>query len=431
MKKLILTGGIVASLFAAQTSFAQEEDKGQLTISGQVRPRFEFRNGFKKPIDAGQEPSAFMEQRARVNMMYKKSDFNVKISVQDVRIWGETGQINKTDGLTSFHEAYGEWTPNKNIALRVGRQELVYDDARILGNLGWAAQGRSHDAAKFVYKDSTWEFHAIGTYNQDGLTPEPAKLQSPTGGVFTTPSPGAGSVDTDLNFALPNPLSSQILWFKTAFKGGDISFLALNDFSQITNSNGSTGIVSRLTAGTNAMYKTGDVKLNGTFYAQIGKTSGNQRATGVMASLYATYTGSKKVIPTIGVDYLSGDDTSTVDVSEQFNPLYGTHHKFYGFMDYFYVGNGHGNRGLIDVYAKSVFKLGKPGKLVAHVHGFLSAAENYNRFDFAKDGSKNSEKYLGTEVDLVYVKPISKGATFKLGTSVSSIPFKFNFKASR
>lgn len=431
MRKVVLTGSLIASMFAGQLVFGQEAVKsslkpGQLTISGQVRPRFEFRNGFKKPTQEGDEPSAFMEQRSRINMMYKAPMFNVKLSLQDVRIWGETGQINKTDGLTSFHEAYGEYTPNKNVALRIGRQELVYDDSRVLGNLGWAAQARSHDAVKFVYTDSTWQFHAIGTYNQDGLTPEPAKLQSPTGGVFNTPTPGAGSIDTDLNFALPNPLSSQILWFKKAFKGGNITLLAMNDLRQVSDSVGATtGVVAVGTFGTNVMYKAGDIKLNGTFYGQVGKTTGTQKTNGILGSLSATYTGGKKVIPTIGFDYVSGDDKETSDVTEGFDPLYGTHHKFYGFMDYFYVGNGHnggGNQasgGLIDVYAKTVFKLGKPGKLLAHVHVFASPTDVTDDIAVARDATSEETlgSYLGTELDLVYVKPLAKNVTFKLGTS--------------
>lgn len=441
MKKVILTGSIIASLFAGESVMAQDALKdGQLTISGQVRPRFEFRNGFKKPLREGEEAAAFMEQRSRINLMYKKSDFNIKLSVQDVRIWGETGQINKTDGLTSFHEAYGEWTPNKKSALRIGRQELVYDDARILGNLGWAAQARSHDALKYVYTDSTWEFHAIATYNQDGLTAEPGKLQSPSAGQLTNPGGNTVAVDQDLNFALANPYSSQILWFKKKFKGGNITFLALNDLIQKTTT---AGNVARLTLGTNPTIKFGDIKLAGSFYYQLGKHSQAQDAGGLLASLAATYTGGKKVIPTIGFDYVSGDDTETTDAQEGFNPLYGTHHKFYGLMDYFYVGNGHGNgpnagtpkgnqnntsSGLIDIYAKAVFKLGKPGKILAHAHFFASPTDIQD--DLEVDPEAFTPSYLGTELDLVYVKSVAKNVTLKIGTSFM-LPTEAMFSAKQ
>ncbi|MDZ7608893.1 MAG: hypothetical protein U5K79_25710 [Cyclobacteriaceae bacterium] len=39
-------------------------------------------------------------------------------------------------------------------------------------------------------------------------------------------------------------------------------------------------------------------------------------------------------------------DTDLTDTNDKsFNPLYGTNHKFYGYMDYFYVGNSHGQVG--------------------------------------------------------------------------------------
>lgn len=424
MKRILLSGIVLASLLGGESLQAQDMKDGQLTIGGQVRPRFEFRNGFKRPTRDGEEPAAFMEQRSRVNAMYKTSKFNIKMSFQDIRIWGDVGQINKSDALTSFHEAYGEWTPDSTSSLRIGRQEFVYDDARILGNLGWAAQGRSFDAIKYVYKAPSAEFHFAATYNQDASTPEPAKLQSPTAGVAN----GRGS--SAEGFTLPYPLSTQFAWFKTKLGSvGNVSFLALNDFTQITNSNNSTGLVARGTIGANPNLKFGDFKVDGSFYFQIGKNNGTQRTQGVLGNLDLTYVGGKKVIPTIGFDFLSGDDTETTDVTEGFNPLYGTHHKFYGYMDYFYVGNGHRNlaggtpaagqnntsAGLVDIYAKSVFKLGKPGKLVAHLHGFFSPTDIDDPITVDPEDTQGS--YLGTELDLVYVKKLSGKVTLKVGQS--------------
>lgn len=398
---------MASMLLTSNISFGQDVKDGELLISGQVRPRFEFRNGFKKPVQEGEEPSAFMEQRGRINLLYKASKYNVKLSLQDVRIWGDVGQINKSDGLSSFHEAYGEWLPNKNVAVKIGRQELVYNDARILGNLDWAAQGRAHDAFKFVYTDSTWEAHFIATYNQDATVQEPAKLQSPTGGDFN------GTGTSAIGFKLPYPYMSQMGYFKTTFAKGDFSALIINDVTQKTTT---TGNVNRLTIGIDPHYTLGKIKLSASAYYQIGKESDAMKSNGFLASLSATYNTGKKITPTLGFDILSGDDTTSKKVNEGFNPLYGTHHAFYGFMDYFYVGNGHSNTGLVDLYLKTDIKF-KASKLMAHVHGFMSQSENFNRQKFVLDGTKESAKYLGTELDLVYVKALTKNIKFNLGTS--------------
>jgi len=54
-----------------------------------------------------------------------------------------------------------------------------------------------------------------------------------------------------------------------------------------------------------------------------------------------------------GVEYLSGNDLLDNERKEKnaFIPLYGTNHKFNGWMDHFYVGNwGAGFPGLIDIF---------------------------------------------------------------------------------
>ena len=70
-----------------------------------------------------------------------------------------------------------------------------------------------------------------------------------------------------------------------------------------------------------------------------------------MAALKANYQINKKINIDAGSDYLSGKNmnSSSANIS-YFNPLYGTHHKFYGYMEYFYVSNPHKNVGLSDSY---------------------------------------------------------------------------------
>ena len=85
------------------------------------------------------------------------------------------------------------------------------------------------------------------------------------------------------------------------------------------------------------------------------------------------------------------DDTS--DDIKSFAPLFGTNHKFNGWMDYFYVGNHAGSVGLVDIYGNIGFKKGKFSfKMIPHM--FMSHAK-------ITDMSNNEmEKYLGTEIDM-------------------------------
>lgn len=402
MRKILLTLTVICAV-ALSTSFAQ------LTLDGQFRPRAEFRNGFKKPTLENDDPAFFIEQRTRLNVGYKADKFRTKLALQDVRIWGEVGQINKTDGLFSVHEAYGDYLFNSKTYLRIGRQELVYDDHRVLGSLDWAAQGRSHDALRFVKQDSLWEFHAAVTWNQDNRPAEPAKLQGTNANAYTTAQGAYANTETNTIFQLANPKSTQFMWFKYMMGKSNVTALVLNDVVQTTD----TTTHARQLVGINPTLVAGKIKVAGTFYYQFGKANDSVSYGGLLASLNATYTGSKSIIPTIGFDYLSGEDASTGDKIETFNPLYGTHHKFYGLMDYFYVGNGHGNKGLLDIYVKAVIKTKGKAKFLAHVHQFMAAAD----VNDPTDASKMMSKGLGTEIDLVYVQPLAKGVVLKAGYS--------------
>lgn len=57
-----------------------------------------------------------------------------------------------------------------------------------------------------------------------------------------------------------------------------------------------------------------------------------------MASLQAAYAIDKTWTVVASADYLSGDSGDS-DKYKAFNVLYGTHHKFYGAMDYFYASD--------------------------------------------------------------------------------------------
>lgn len=398
--------GLALTVFGAEAQFS---------LSGQFRPRTEMRNGFKKPIQNGEEIALFTEQRTRLTADYKSAAIETRLSFQDIRIWGEVGQINKSDQLLSVHEAYAIYSADSlgKHKIKFGRQELVYDDHRVLGSLGWAAQARSHDALRYMYQSGGTQFHAIGIWNQNNNKTEPQKLQNAHQGTFgNNYNIQAGPNGTTL-FNLPQPKTALYLWFNTKIAGGkkgNISFLSMSEGYQ----RDSVTVIPLHTFGTTPTLIFGDIKLHSSFYYQMGSITNNVKINGMLAHLEFTYT-KPKIKPTIGFDYLSGDDKTTANI-EGFNPLHGTHHKFYGFMDYFYVGNGHnggGNGasgGLMDAYFKTAFPI-KKSKLVTHLHGFMSPT------DVTSNTGQQEGSFLGAELDLVWVKKMKEGVMLKVGYS--------------
>ncbi|NNE54957.1 MAG: alginate export family protein, partial [Flavobacteriales bacterium] len=139
------------------------------TVDADLRARFEFRHGFKTLFPDSANPAAFVVQRTRLKIGHKGENVHFFTSLQNIRVWGDVSQLNSSDvNGVAVHEAWAKISFNENIGLKVGRQELNYDDARILGNVDWAMQGRSHDAALLRFSDNDLKIDAGVAFNQDG-----------------------------------------------------------------------------------------------------------------------------------------------------------------------------------------------------------------------------------------------------------------------
>lgn len=367
---------------------------GQLTVTGEIRPRAEFRNGFKSPGTEATDPAFFIEQRSRLFATYKTEKIGLKLVFQDVRIWGNTSQIYKTDpALTNLYEAWGEYHFTPSVSLRIGRQEFDYDNARFLGNLDWAAQGRSHDAVRFIYNNQAGlTLHAGSAFNQN-VPFEPGQL--------------SGTYYSGVN----NYKIMQYVWIDREAGKGKISVLVFNDGRERAD----TTTFFRQTYGAIGEQTFGKVKLGGELYYQGGKDPAGKQVSAWLAAVNATLNTTLTPL-TIGVDYLSGSEANETK-NKSFNPLYGTNHKFYGFMDYFYVGNNHGQNGktagLVDIYLQSKFKLSEQSALIAHYHHFESPTAIY-----AMEGTgEKLSAVLGNEIDLVYNLNIAPAVNLKVGYS--------------
>ncbi|CAN5877393.1 hypothetical protein BH24BAC1_BH24BAC1_34050 [soil metagenome] len=167
-----LLGGLVLGLLSCQVAQAQ------FTLTGQLRTRSELRDGQGTLSSREAVPAFFTSQRTRLNVGYTGYRFKLYSALQDVRLWGQDAStINRItpdayDGLL-LHEAWGEialvdtGAVLENFSLKVGRQELVYDDSRLLGNLDWLQQGRRHDLALLKLEHQGWMGHLGVAFNQN------------------------------------------------------------------------------------------------------------------------------------------------------------------------------------------------------------------------------------------------------------------------
>lgn len=368
---------------------------GQFTISGEFRPRTEYDHGTKKLASPGQEAVIFTSQRTRLNIQFNNEFIASRISLQDIRIWGSQPQLNITDGLTSVHEAWAKVKFNDKFALKAGRQEIIYDDHRIFGNVGWSQQGRSHDAALIQFTDKKLFNADLGiAYNQNAVPSIP----------FTVSN---------------NYKAMQYLWLhKDIAEKLGLSILVLNNGNQLITKIDSVtnkySIIYSQTAGTRLTYKINDnYRLAASAYYQTGKdaTNKNLNAYYVSAEAGASFL-EKKLNLALGFERLSGTaQNSAGSENNSFTPFYGTNHKFNGHLDYFYVGNHLNSVGLQDNYLQISYKAGKwnPG---LDIHNFSSAAQIFDKIN-----NKSYDAALGNELDFYLNYKWNDWVTFSGGYS--------------
>jgi len=403
MKKLIT---LIVVLMVSATTYAQ------FTLKGEFRPRTELNHGYKSLMsEQGTMFSISTTQRTRLGMSYQSKLYKIGLQIQDVRGWGQTPQLTSVDGYTTtIHQAWAEVMLTDKFSVKLGRQELNYDDQRILGAVNWAQQARSHDLALFKYEDG-FKLHF-------GLAVNQVQTRS---------------------FAVPKTYKSmQFLWFNKQFSDAyTLSVLILNngvDDVTLNNPTASPMTTYSQIIGQRSVFKSGDIKVGFNFYYQMGQDKdtyvddeGMNQHLGYSAmniGLDFTYKFSDNISFGLGYEFLSGESQTDTSIeyshtNHAFAPLYGTNHKFNGWMDYFYVGN-HGNSvGLQDIYLKLDYK---KNKFIAGAafHYFMSAADVRDWDKYYSSGRTEVTALssgLGMELDTYIGYKHSKGVLFKAGIS--------------
>ncbi|HTR28626.1 MAG TPA: alginate export family protein [Puia sp.] len=444
----------------------------QLSVTGQLRVRSELRDGYGTLETAGSQPAFVTTQRARLTFRYLSSRVIFQTSVQDVRVWGgDASTIDNADGARlSVHEAWAELvlanTEDSSLGhsgiqylgCRIGRQELVYDDQRLLGNLDWLQQARRHDAMVWkavqrlwradlgvAFNQNTDAFNYNGTYytpdniaayvrdSKGDLAPTPAGFVPLVGASGLSAMNGKPSLVAapGTNGATQNYKSMQFLYIAKRFHGATLSGLLLTDefgrykpdsVRDIAGTDtgyiygwhfNQAGANLRITGGiylTAPLGPSGRWKLVAGAYYQAGKNPSGTHLAAYTTTMSLTY-GGRLFSATAGWDYLSGNNAfSSSTTDHRFDPLYGTPHKFWGYMDYFYAGTGSAAGGLDNPYVKAKYN-SRNGRLTTELcyHYFGLAAAQKDQ----KGGTL--DKYLGSEADWITDYSMNRSTTLEAG----------------
>ena len=406
MKKVILSALFLAALPSVVQAQEENTPENSFTLSAQLRPRFEYRNGAYIPLQEGEKPAILINNRTRLNLDYHHGDqLQLFLSFQNVNIWGQAPQVqlnDRTGGLSIF-EAYAALPIYKDINAKIGRQMIVLDEDRIFGSLDWHPAGRAHDAININWKNDKLSLRSFFAFNQnyfDGnASSVNGNVNNPKGQYFyiapgTQPYQHLEAVHAHYDFAPTQGLS----------------FLVAN-LGQRNSSNNDIDY-NMQTIGFHYRGKSDALRYGAEGYLQTGKNAAGKDKEAFLLAALVGYQFTPTFSATLGLDYLSGNDTnSSSNKDKAFNPFSGTNHKFYGFMDHFYVLPNSPKVGLLNPYLNLNLKTSDKGSLSATGHYFRSAGKILGSED-------NKTRHLGVEGDLVYTHKIQQYVSLQAGYSL-------------
>lgn len=274
----------------------------ETTIGAQYRPRFEIDN---KSLAPGSEDYK-ASHRARIKLNLRLGDWALQLDPQHVLTWGSAPTTRELGtGTLDFHQAHVDGKVGDHWRLRVGRQEIVFDDSRLLGNIDWIQQGQAFDGGRVMFAREAWSWDLAAAIVHEG------------------------GVRNETFYAT-----------RGAWKDGNLSVAGLTYLQYARRRANGEDDFWKATPGARVVWSDPDLGLGADVagYGQFGASDVAGTAIDYSAWMAgARLSWGSKAAGTIaaGVDVLSGDDDVTDTTVKVFDTLYATNHKWYGWMDYF------------------------------------------------------------------------------------------------
>lgn len=309
----------------------------EISLSGQLRPRYEFRDPLRDGTEAT-EAFTSMRVRAQLNAALG-GDVDAMIQLQDVRFFGEE-QNTLTDYSADNFDVHQAYIHLKRLggsrhALKIGRQAVAFGGQRLIGAVEWTQQGRVFD------------------------------------GLRLSLAPAWGKVDVvaiQLAEAKAAQFSDDAYLTGIYATLGDLDMFGLYDKESGVPNTDRVTLGLRL-AGHKAAYA---YRVEGSY--QTGTHRGEDVAAFMFGGRVGHPVGRLKL--DLWYDYLSGDSDPNDGETKVFDTLFATNHKFYGFADRFLNIPEHTKGlGLQDFALKGSVPLSTRTSLAVHGHSFFTTAK--------------------------------------------------------
>ena len=395
MKHIVLS--LLSFVVVFVSALAQDADntmssKGVFSVDADFLNRGEVRNGGLILVKES-DVASFIIERTILGASYEHGILKTRVSAQHSGTWG-----SNEAGALSIYEAWVNINTKSGFFAKIGRQPLSYDDQRIFGADSWSLTAMSHDVLKLGWEGHGHKIHLFGAYNQD--------VRNIYGGTFFSGGiqPYKAMEALWYHYDVPSfPLGASVVFMNTGMQNGD-------DASNTT-------VFQQQIVGSYVSFTPKKWSAEAAFYYQFGHEEHGIPISAWMASGKTTLSPSTSVRCRLGYDFLSGDTYLVTpqagglglirhDLVRGFSSLYGSHHKFYGAMDFFYVTTyvAGFTPGLQNLYFGTTWAPVKKLTTDIAFHYLATATQ-----------LKNAKKSLGHELELSASWKFAKDAALSAG----------------
>ncbi len=361
---------LIAAVCALAAVGATPTAAQDVTLSGQVRPRYEYRD----PVGGGKDGTTSM--RVRLGALAEvDANLSVFVQLQDVRTWGEETHplFDRSADQLDLHQGYLRYKGEKLdwLTATVGRMETNLGGQRLVGAVNWTQQAQSFDGVRLDLTGGWGDVKLLAYTIADETAPTQEVDKELYGAYATVKSVGPGVLD--------------LYWLYDRVEGATKT--------------------DQHALGARYAFE-GTVRGRVEATLETGTRAGADLSAFMVGARLGTSFAGGKASATLWYDYLSGDDPGTAEV-EVFHTLYATNHKFYGFADLFLNIPVHtGGAGLQDLALKMDWRPESDVRVAADLHRFRTAR-----------GDVLASDDFGTELDLTLSHRYSPHLTATAGLS--------------
>jgi len=373
-RSALLLGGVL--LLSGTGAVLPAQLTPEVTFSGEIRLRGEWDGR-----TAGVNDDAATLSRVRLGARVAVLDWVAAFAqLQDARAWGTEGNTltDASADQLDLHQGYVELGRSDRLRARLGRQELLLGDERLVGTVGWTNTGRAFDGALLAgtLGHAQWTAFWMNVAERDALQ-----------AIGLDPQVNQGNLGAGADGWLAGGFLSRRFGDLT----GELTVLA--DRNAITEE--SYTVNARVTGAA------GVLQFDGAAAYQFGPDRSAHMVSGKVGAAFerAALAGQ--------VDFLSGDDDPAAGDANAFNTLYATNHKFYGYMDYFLNIPGQLDQaGLLDLMLRASVDPSAATRVRIDAHHFRTAKD------------RGAGTALGTEVDVIGTWTLARPAALEAGAAV-------------